>query len=257
MSYRTLKRWIGETNFELKCLLLFGSGLSLLAVGTFFLYRWQTSSLIDRDTRATARSLVSTVLLETHWKWAIKNFKLEASLGGEPLTRPQEPQQPVFSVWLAGEAANDKLQEMIDELGANLQFEDLQGINRSLLHPDSSAPGADARFRPTDDRGHEALRKLKAGAKNDEVVELVGGDENEYQYYRALRATESCIRCHKRLDAEGNETTREIGELLEIGESTSRSQYTRSKALLETMLIRKKIIDQPREDLSWLATVNK
>ena len=214
MSYRTLKRWIGETNFELKCLLLFGSGLSLLAVGTFFLYRWQTSSLIDRDTRATARSLVSTVLLETHWKWAIKNFKLEASLGGEPLTRPQEPQQPVFSVWLAGEAANDKLQEMIDELGANLQFEDLQGINRSLLHPDSSAPGADARFRPTDDRGHEALRKLKAGAKNDEVVELVGGDENEYQYYRALRATESCIRCHKRLDAEGNETTREIGELL-------------------------------------------
>ena len=50
---------------------------------------------------------------------------------------------------------------------------------------------------------------------------------------------------------------REIGELLEIGESTSRSQYTRSKALLETMLIRKKIIDQPREDLSWLATVNK
>jgi len=47
---------------------------------------------------------------------------------------------------------------------------------------------------------------------------------------------------------------REIGELLDIGESTSRSQYTRSKALLETMLIRKKIIDQPREDLSWLAT---
>ena len=47
---------------------------------------------------------------------------------------------------------------------------------------------------------------------------------------------------------------REIGELLDIGESTSRSQYTRSKALLETMLISKKIIDQPREDLSWLAT---
>jgi RNA polymerase sigma-70 factor (ECF subfamily) len=47
---------------------------------------------------------------------------------------------------------------------------------------------------------------------------------------------------------------REIGELLDIGESTSRSQYTRSKALLENMLIRKKIIDQPREDLSWLAT---
>lgn len=50
---------------------------------------------------------------------------------------------------------------------------------------------------------------------------------------------------------------REIGEMLEIGESTSRSQYTRSKALLESILIKKKIIDQPREDLSWLATIQK
>ena len=111
MSYRTLKRWIGETNFELKCLLLFGTGLSLLAIGTFFLYRWQTSSLIDRDTRATARALVSTVVLETHWKWAIKNFKLEAAPDGEP--QPQLPPH-AFSVWLAGEAANAQLEEMID-----------------------------------------------------------------------------------------------------------------------------------------------
>ncbi|MBU3743927.1 MAG: RNA polymerase sigma factor [Sediminibacterium sp.] len=50
---------------------------------------------------------------------------------------------------------------------------------------------------------------------------------------------------------------REIGEMLEIGESTSRSQYTRSKALLESMLIKKKIIEQPKEDLAWLATIQK
>ncbi|MEN9685039.1 MAG: hypothetical protein RLZZ28_825, partial [Bacteroidota bacterium] len=35
---------------------------------------------------------------------------------------------------------------------------------------------------------------------------------------------------------------KEIGEMLDIEESTSRSQYTRSKAMLETILIRKKII---------------
>src|SRR5437879_5815124 len=102
MSYRTLKRLIGETNFELKCLLLFGTGLTLLAVGTFFLYGWQTSSLIDRQTRTTARSLVSTVVLETHWKWAIKNFKLEAAADGEP------PPPHAFGVWIAGEIANAK-----------------------------------------------------------------------------------------------------------------------------------------------------
>jgi RNA polymerase sigma-70 factor (ECF subfamily) len=44
--------------------------------------------------------------------------------------------------------------------------------------------------------------------------------------------------------------------MLEIGESTSRSQYTRSKAMLETILIKKKILEQPNtgEELPWLAS---
>ncbi len=38
---------------------------------------------------------------------------------------------------------------------------------------------------------------------------------------------------------------KEIGEMLDIGESTSRSQYTRAKAMLEQVLIKKRIIDKP------------
>jgi RNA polymerase sigma factor (sigma-70 family) len=37
---------------------------------------------------------------------------------------------------------------------------------------------------------------------------------------------------------------KEIGELLGIEESTSRSQYTRAKAMLEEVLVKKKIIDK-------------
>ncbi len=48
---------------------------------------------------------------------------------------------------------------------------------------------------------------------------------------------------------------REIGEMLGIEESTSRSQYTRSKAMLESILIRKKIIEQPKEEFNWLAAL--
>ena len=40
---------------------------------------------------------------------------------------------------------------------------------------------------------------------------------------------------------------KEIGHLLEIEESTSRSQYTRAKAMLEEILIKKKIIQKPRK----------
>lgn len=40
---------------------------------------------------------------------------------------------------------------------------------------------------------------------------------------------------------------REIANMLEIEESTSRSQYTRAKAMLEDVLIRKSIIQKPRD----------
>ena len=48
---------------------------------------------------------------------------------------------------------------------------------------------------------------------------------------------------------------KEIGEMLDIEESTSRSQYTRAKAMLEDILIRKRIIPIPKEKPSWLSTV--
>ncbi|MEJ7913113.1 MAG: sigma-70 family RNA polymerase sigma factor [Chitinophagaceae bacterium] len=40
---------------------------------------------------------------------------------------------------------------------------------------------------------------------------------------------------------------REIGDMLDIEESTSRSQYTRAKAMLEDVLVKKNIINKPRE----------
>src|SRR5205814_978934 len=40
---------------------------------------------------------------------------------------------------------------------------------------------------------------------------------------------------------------KEIGNMLDIEESTSRSQYTRAKGMLEDILIKKKILFKPRE----------
>lgn len=44
---------------------------------------------------------------------------------------------------------------------------------------------------------------------------------------------------------------KEIAEILDIEESTSRSQYTRAKSLLENILIKKNILEQPKPKLSW------
>ena len=50
---------------------------------------------------------------------------------------------------------------------------------------------------------------------------------------------------------------REIAGMLDIEESTSRSQYTRAKAMLEDILIRKKILQKPKQDMDWLLAVNQ
>jgi len=45
--------------------------------------------------------------------------------------------------------------------------------------------------------------------------------------------------------------------MLEIEESTSRSQYTRAKAMLENVLIKKKILDKPEKELGLVAAYKK
>ncbi len=49
---------------------------------------------------------------------------------------------------------------------------------------------------------------------------------------------------------------KEIGEMLEIGESTSRSQYIRGKNVLESILVKKQIIKPDVERVEWLAYLN-
>ncbi len=46
---------------------------------------------------------------------------------------------------------------------------------------------------------------------------------------------------------------KEIAEMLDIEESTSRSQYTRAKSMLEGILIKKKILERPNAELRWAA----
>ncbi len=49
---------------------------------------------------------------------------------------------------------------------------------------------------------------------------------------------------------------REIADLLEIEESTSRSQYTRAKVMLQQMLIKRNIIEKPKQVVNWSLGLN-
>lgn len=50
---------------------------------------------------------------------------------------------------------------------------------------------------------------------------------------------------------------KEIAEMLDIEESTSRSQYTRAKQMLEEILLKKKIIQRPKEKMDWLMAAGR
>jgi len=66
MSYRGLKRVLGETNLERKCRYLFLACLALLIAGAFWWVSTVTENLVKDVARTTGRQLVATHVFEYH-----------------------------------------------------------------------------------------------------------------------------------------------------------------------------------------------
>ncbi len=104
---------------------------------------------------------------------------------------------------------------------------------------------------------HTCINILKKNKKFSNLADLEDAEEiaiTRASVYGAMQA-KKVIECIRLLPAgyravlnlfaiEGY-SHREIGEILEIGESTSRSQYTRAKNLLEQILVNQRVIEQP------------
>jgi RNA polymerase sigma-70 factor (ECF subfamily) len=106
---------------------------------------------------------------------------------------------------------------------------------------------------------HTCINILKKNKKFNESVDIIHAtavqvrEESVPSLIQAKQVVE-CIRMLPmgyrtvlNLYAIEGYSHREIGSMLDIEESTSRSQYTRAKAMLEDILIRKKIINKPKE----------
>ncbi len=106
---------------------------------------------------------------------------------------------------------------------------------------------------------HTCINVLKKNKKFSDSVDIVQAsglsvrEENIPSIMQAKEVVE-CIRLlplgYKtvlNLYAIEGYSHKEIGNMLDIEESTSRSQYTRAKAMLEDVLIKKRIINKPKE----------
>lgn len=106
---------------------------------------------------------------------------------------------------------------------------------------------------------HTCINILKKNKKFADSVSLLHAHDiklSEYNVPSLLQAKQivECIRMLPlgyrtvlNLYAIEGFSHKEIGAILDIEESTSRSQYTRARALLQDILLKKKIIQVPRE----------
>ncbi|PWU04060.1 MAG: RNA polymerase [Bacteroidetes bacterium] len=115
---------------------------------------------------------------------------------------------------------------------------------------------------------HTCINNLKKNKKFSESVDIIHAsgvqvrEESIPSIVQAKQVVE-CIRILPigyrtvlNLYAIEGYSHKEIALMLDIEESTSRSQYTRAKAMLEDILIRKNILQKHKERVDWLAVVN-
>ena len=174
MSYRTVKRLLGETSLERKCRFLLGAGLLLLITGSFYFYGRQTTQLVYEQNRVTARTLVKPILAERHWT------SLEPAAGG---------------------AADVDFGEVFHSFQPPRSLD--YRANLVKADPTLAAP----RELPEDDAGYDALEQIRQGRPE---VAYPDHAEGVYYYYGAVRASQSCIACHSERDP----NVRRAGDLI-------------------------------------------
>jgi RNA polymerase sigma-70 factor (ECF subfamily) len=106
---------------------------------------------------------------------------------------------------------------------------------------------------------HTCINNLKKNKKFKESVDLIHANSLQIredtipsilqakQVVECIRLLPIGYRTVLNLYAIEGFSHKEISDMLDIEESTSRSQYTRAKAMLEDVLIKKKILQKPRQ----------
>jgi len=217
MSYRSLKRVLGETSLERKCRFLFGACLLVLIAGSFWWYGRNTEELVKESSRETARGLVNTIIVMRHWKW---------------LTTSKDPE----------------FLQLVDSLEGGLRSQEYRW---DFIRPVQEGP-----YAPKDsfefEKLHEFLRNPPPPAEGElapiefsERREVVDG-KPEYQYYMPIRIKDQkCADCHNSLDAglTGLAKELEIGDLVSVvkvrlpDEKTQNALKGNNSILLATAII--------------------
>jgi signal transduction histidine kinase len=172
MSYRSIKRVLGETSLERKCLGLFGISLFLLIAASFWLYGERTEEMVHERNRDTGKLLVDQVMYLRHWeKW------------GEN---------------------DERYRDIVQELDKNLPK---QQYEWRLIRANSAAD-ADRPRGAFEEAVLKAYSKPPAhrpfGGDPEKYPERLIDGNNKYEYYQPVYAARSCLLCHNGIPVGGD-----------------------------------------------------
>ena len=190
MSYKSLKRVLGETSLERKCRFLFGGCLLLLITTSFWWFGSQIEKVVSDQNRNTGRLLVDQVMCIKHWE------QLETS----------EQFRAIVVSDLTKEFSKQKYR------------------SRAIIPEGPGSPvQTQEEFAPQDDEEREILAAF-AKESPPPFIERYSADRGEYLYYQPVRAQEKCFSaCHRPLDDGANlfadsRTRASIGNSIARGE---------------------------------------
>ncbi len=216
MSYRSIKRVLGETSLERKCRLLFGVCLLLLIGGAFWGIDRITSRLVITTAREHCHDLTDIIMIKVH------------SLLFETDSEVRAPLEERMS--------REWLQDIIDK------FEESQDYHYEIVSLETSQELVNVNpVGPQDEREAELLRELERRVKRQYAArvqqkkpassemtlqQVLGEDEpveepefverrpkdggGEYHYFEPVNFRETCLFCHGKIDV-GTESASDIG----------------------------------------------
>ncbi|HQX52603.1 MAG TPA: HAMP domain-containing sensor histidine kinase [Planctomycetaceae bacterium] len=213
ISYRALKKIVGETSLERKCRFLFGFALLVLITGSFWLYDTSTQHLIVLQQALAAKSLVPRILQLHHYRLFMaqeENAANPAEQGANDVAADTGTDDDL-GVSAAAEtiAGSDNTSDVSDDKAghdtANAHRLQILFDKVASEDPDYYAgsiwnlTNAENQF-PGNPLGFEARKKF-LNEENEEVDEYWDilreeGKPRVLSYYSAIRLEKFCTQCH-------------------------------------------------------------
>jgi signal transduction histidine kinase len=226
MSYRTIKRVLGETNLERKCRWWFGVSLFILLTLSFTWYGRRTDTIVkDLNPKFIGPELVRAGWLETHLAHLanIERIKTEQPIdAGSTSSSSTSSADKYYSdlvksskvwgqqyKWKAIVPAIGFDQPVPEEYRPKSKTEEAWLAEWTDAHPGDVVPAKR-------NQGSAEVAKQNTSKVPDFQERYIEDNDGHrvYRYYQPLYADQSCLQCHKWLDGAGRRPLLKANDLM-------------------------------------------